>query len=118
MSKSPDNLFAGLPRDHSCELFTTLLSGTNVRIERIVSRGHSSPPGFWYDQPQAEWVLVIRGAAILKIDGQSEPIRMGVGDSVNLPAHQRHRVEWTMPDTETVWLAVHYDPLPQDQATH
>ena len=88
------------------ELFTTLLEDGDVRIERIVSHGHSSPPGFWYDQDQAEWVLVLRGAARLEFDDRV--LDMRPGDFVNIPAHQKHRVAWTTPDEPTIWLAVHY----------
>ncbi len=102
------NLFADLPDDLPEELFDQLAVGGNVRIERIVSTGHSSPDGFWYDQDQAEWVVVLKGTARLRIDGDDEPIELKPGDWINIPAHKRHRVEWTDPDQPTVWLAVHY----------
>ncbi|MCX7403655.1 MAG: cupin domain-containing protein [Planctomycetia bacterium] len=95
-----------LARDLPEELFTTLLEDGDVRIERIVSHGHSSPPGFWYDQDQAEWVLVLRGAARLEFDDRV--LDMRPGDFVNIPAHKKHRVAWTTPDEPTIWLAVHY----------
>jgi cupin 2 domain-containing protein len=84
----------------------TLLLGPGVRVERIVSRGHRSPDGFWYDQDEAEWVMVLQGAALLRLEGEEAPRRMGPGDHVDIPPHVRHRVEWTDPETETVWLAV------------
>ena len=90
------------------ELFTPLLISPHVRIERIVSHGHASPPGFWYDQAENEWVMVLSGAARLLIEGAESAIELGPGDHVNLPAHQRHRVEWTTPGEPTVWLAVFY----------
>jgi cupin 2 domain-containing protein len=100
------NLFDDLPRGLPEELVTILTSAGDVRIERIVSHGHASPEGFWYDQPQHEWVVVLRGAARLRFeDGVRE---MTAGDYVNIPAHHRHRVEWTTPDEPTVWLAVHW----------
>jgi cupin 2 domain-containing protein len=78
-----------------------------VRVERIVSRGHVSPAGFWYDQTQDEWVVLLAGAAELSFaDGRR--VRLAPGDHVHLPAHERHRVEWTDPAQETVWLAVHH----------
>lgn len=77
------------------------------RVERIVSRGQVSPPGFWYDQDENEWVMVLRGAARLRVEGQEE-IELGAGDFVDIPAHTRHRVEWTDPDRDTVWVAVFY----------
>ncbi|XZE20679.1 cupin domain-containing protein [Pirellulaceae bacterium SH449] len=100
------NLFTNLPSNLLDELFTTLLEATNLRIERIVSHGHSSPESFWYDQDQHEWVLVLQGAARLSIEGES--IELKPGDHINIPAHQKHQVEWTTPDEPTVWLAVFY----------
>jgi cupin 2 domain-containing protein len=101
------NFFAGVPTELPEELFETLLEAGNVRIERIVSRGHCSPPGFWYDQPRSEWVLVVAGAARLVIEGR-EPLELRAGSYVNIPAHTRHRVVWTDPQQPTIWLAVHY----------
>ncbi len=100
------NLFTDLPSHLPDELFTTLLEADNLRIERIVSHGHSSPEGFWYDQDQHEWVVVLQGAARLSIEG--EATHLNPGDHIHIPAHQRHRVEWTTPDEPTVWLAVFY----------
>ena len=100
------NLFTDLPAHLPDELITKLLEAANVRIERIVSHGHASPADFWYDQPQAEWVIVLKGAARLQFEDGT--VEMKAGDSVNIPAHRKHRVEWTTPDEPTVWLAVHY----------
>ncbi len=102
----PSNLLADLPRDLSEEIFTTLLQASGVRIERIVSHGHQSPPGFWYDQPTNEWVLVLQGAA--KIEFEDGTLEMRPGDYVDIPAHRKHRVAWTTPNEPTIWLAVHY----------
>lgn len=100
------NFFADLPRQLPEELVTTVLEATDVRVERIVSHGHASPADSWYDQDQHEWVLVLQGAARLRFaDGSVE---MTAGDYVHIPAHTRHRVEWTTPDEPTIWLAVHY----------
>ena len=105
------NLFADLPQHLPEEMVTTLLEAANVRIERIVSNGHSSAPGFWYDQDRHEWVMVLKGGARLRFEGEEQPVEMRPGDFVNIPAHRRHRVEWTTPDEPTIWLAVHYgDP--------
>ncbi len=100
------NLLTDLPSNLPDELFTTLLEATNLRIERIVSHGHASPEGFWYDQDQHEWVLVLQGAARLSIEEESKELKPG--DYINIPAHIKHRVEWTTPDEPTVWLAVYY----------
>jgi cupin 2 domain-containing protein len=101
-----NNLFVHLPRHLPDELFTTLLDAANVRIERIVSHGHASPEGFWYDQDQHEWVVVLKGAARLRFE--DETIEMKPGDFIDIPVHKKHRVEWTTPDEPTLWLAVHY----------
>jgi cupin 2 domain-containing protein len=89
------------------ELSSTLVRGAGVRIERIVSQGHASPEGFWYDQDESEYVLVVAGAARLEIAGHGH-IELQPGDWVDLPAHLRHRVTWTHPDLDTIWLAVFY----------
>jgi len=104
--KPPMNLFANLPSVLPEELVETVLQSALTRIERIVSHGHASPNEFWYDQPQNEWVVVLRGAARLRFEDQV--VEMRPGDCVDIPAHKKHRVEWTTPDEPTVWLAVHY----------
>jgi cupin 2 domain-containing protein len=104
----PTNLFADLPEHLPAELFTPVLAATNIRIERIVSHGHASPEGFWYDQGQHEWVIVLKGAARLRFKEDPRPVEMRPGDFVNIPAHKKHRVEWTTPDEPTIWLAAHY----------
>lgn len=101
-----NNLFTDLSSNLPDEHFTTLLKATNVRIERIVSHGHASPEGFWYDQDQHEWVVVLQGAARLSMEGDVKELKSG--DYVNILAHQKHRVEWTTPDEPTVWLAIFY----------
>ena len=101
-----ENLLADLPATLPEELAETLAENPHIRIERIVSHGHASPAGFWYDQDQHEWVCVLTGAARLRFEDQT--IEMKPGDFVNIPAHKKHRVEWTTPDEVTVWLALHY----------
>jgi cupin 2 domain-containing protein len=100
------NLLDDVPPSLPDELVTTLLEDANVRIERIVSHGHASAENFWYDQGHHEWVVLLKGAARLRFD--DETVEMNPGDFVNIPAHRRHRVEWTSPDQPTIWLAVHY----------
>jgi cupin 2 domain-containing protein len=102
------NLFSNIPDDLPNELLETLIDADSLRIERIVSNGHASPEGFSYDQEQHEWVVVLKGTARLRFDDDDKLVEMGPGDYVNIPAHKRHRVEWTTPDAPTVWLAVHY----------
>lgn len=108
MKTAMKNLFSEIPERLHDELAETLLHSDSVRIERIVSCGHASPRDFWYDQEQNEWVVLLKGAARLRVEGDAAPVEMKPGDFLNLPAHKRHRVEWTTPDEPTVWLAVHY----------
>jgi cupin 2 domain-containing protein len=105
----PSNLFTDIPRLLPAELFSTLLDAAKVRVERIVSHGHSSPEGFWYDQDQHEWIVVLKGAARLRFEDHEQPVEMKSGDFINIPAHRKHRVEWTTPDEPTVWLTVFYE---------
>jgi cupin 2 domain-containing protein len=102
------NLFADVPENLPVEHIAPLLTAPNVRIERIVSRGHSSPSGFWYDQSQPEWVMVVSGSAGVRFDGEAAPRTLKRGDHLHIPAHARHRVEWTDAGEPTIWLAVHY----------
>jgi len=103
------NLYDDIPEALPDELFDVIASAGSVEIERIVSRGHASPAAGWYDQARDEFVLLLRGAARLEFEHGS-PVDMAAGDWLNIPAHRRHRVAWTDPDRDTVWLAVHYDP--------
>ena len=102
------NLYSGLPVGTAEEAFAQLLARPGLKIERIVSTGQCSPEGFWYDQPQGEWVVLLAGEARLHLKGETEPRTLLPGDWLNLPPHCRHRVAWTHPDQPTVWLAVHY----------
>lgn len=100
------NLFANIPRELPEELVEVLAQGREVRIERIISAGHASPPDFWYDQADDEWVLLLEGAAKLRFEDRDLELRRG--DFVYIAAHERHRVEWTAPDQVTIWLAMHF----------
>ncbi|MCH7548676.1 MAG: cupin domain-containing protein [Candidatus Krumholzibacteriota bacterium] len=104
------NLFALGAPGGSGEHVEKLIDSAGVRIERIVSHGHASPEGFWYDQDENEWVVLLAGAARLRFESDNKTIELGPGDHVNIPAHTRHRVDWTQPDTDTIWLAVFYAP--------
>lgn len=104
---SKANLFAGIPASLAGE-FTERLAGTKgVRVERIVSRGHASPAGFWYDQHETEWVLLVRGHARLQFDG-GVSVELKAGDHLTIPPRTRHRVEWTTDQEDTVWLVVFF----------
>jgi cupin 2 domain-containing protein len=100
------NIFADLPQHLPKELVQILLQADDVRIERIISHGHASPEDFWYDQPQAEWVIVLQGAARLQFEHGR--VEMKPGDFINIPAGQKHRVDWTTPHEPTIWLGVRY----------
>jgi len=94
---------ANLPK----EVFETLLDNEHVKIERIVSKGHTSPESGWYDQVQHEWVILLEGAATITFEDGKE-VSLSKGDYLNIPAHTKHKVSWADPDVETVWLAVFY----------
>ena len=104
------NIFNYIPYDLADELTQGLLQSKHVKIERIVSRGHCSTPGFWYDQKWDEWVLLIKGKAEIEFKGQTKSKVLRPGDHMFIPAHVRHRVAWTAKQSDTVWLAVHIDP--------
>lgn len=111
MGIAGSNIFANVSEKLADEEFVELVSALNVRIERIVSTGHASPPGQWYDQESAEWVFVLRGSAGLQIEGEDGARVLGPGDYIQIPAHARHRVARTDRKQPTVWLAVHYREL-------
>lgn len=90
------------------ERFDTLLEQGGCRLERIVSRGHHSPEGFWYDQHEGELVLLVSGRARLRLQEPDETLELGPGDYIDIAAHRRHRVEWTDPAHPTIWLALFY----------
>jgi len=104
----PENLFTGIPAELSEELLTTIHRGDGVRIERIVSQGQSSPQGFWYNQDENEWIIVLEGSAAIEFEEGTEVLELHRGSYLNIPAHVRHRVAWTDPHQKTVWLAIHY----------
>lgn len=101
------NILDGVPATLPDEQFADLFARPGMRIERIVSTGQASPPDFWYDQPQDEWVCVISGAAGVQVEGEAQPRDLRAGDWLELPAHVRHRVAWTDSTQPTIWLAVH-----------
>jgi cupin 2 domain-containing protein len=102
------NIKARLLENMKEELIETIFQTSGFRIERIISHGQSSAEGFWYDQEENEWVIVIQGSAGLRFENQEGLIVLNPGDYLNIDSHLRHRVEWTDPDQETIWLAVYY----------
>ena len=101
------NILSPLPADLSDEVFEELLRSAHVRVERIVSNGHASPRNGWYDQEESEWVVVLSGKGAILFES-GEEIVLKPGDSVDIPAHTKHRVAWTDKHQPTVWLAVFY----------
>ena len=109
------NVFEEIPGRAATEFFEELAGNGAVRVERIVSNGHSSPQTGWYDQAQTEFVIVLDGAARLEFeDGGITELRKG--DWLEIAPHCRHRVAWTQPGIDTVWLAVHYPAEKEGEA--
>jgi cupin 2 domain-containing protein len=104
------NLFKEITPAGAEEEVRTLAALPGARVERIVSTGQSSPPGFWYDQPAAEWVLLLAGGAAVRFEDEAAARPLKPGDHLLIAPHRRHRVDWTSPDEPTVWLAVHGEP--------
>jgi cupin 2 domain-containing protein len=102
------NLLSPLPDARVAEQVDALLARPGLRIERIVSFGQASPPGFWYDQAEGEWMLLLAGAARLRFADETEARLLEPGDWLDIAPHRRHRVEWTDPASPTVWLTVFY----------
>lgn len=102
------NIFSEIPDSPIDEIFEILLRNDHFRLERIISSGQATPPGEWYDQDMNEWVILLSGSAGLLFEGEKEVSIMHPGEYVHIPAHKRHRVEWTDMGQKTVWLALHY----------
>jgi cupin 2 domain-containing protein len=103
------NIFDGIPSALTEELFTTIHTAKKFRLERIVSQGQCSPQGFWYDQNENEWLIVLEGNAAIQFDGDPEPVELKAGSFLYIPAHAKHRVARTSQTQQTVWLAIHYE---------
>jgi len=101
------NIFDVIPDNLEAEIFEQLVDSKKVKIERIVSKGHKSPEFGWYDQGDNEWVIVLKGEATLSFEDKTSA-HLREGDFINIPAHTKHKVDWTTPERETIWLAVHY----------
>jgi len=102
-----NNILKQFPDELREEHFQDLISSPNVRIERILSKGHTSPESGWYDQDENEWVIVLDGAGIIEFEDGTE-IKLSKGDYLNIPGNKKHKVKWTEPDKVTVWLAIFY----------
>ncbi|EQB39320.1 hypothetical protein M947_07625 [Sulfurimonas hongkongensis] len=104
------NVFLDITTNLDEELFEDIIKKESFKLQRIISQGHTTPEGEWYDQDRDEWVMLLCGEAILAFEGD-EDVRLGAGDYINIRAHKRHRVSWTKPDAKTIWLALYSQPL-------
>lgn len=102
------NIYSDIPERAPEEIFETLVESEKLSVKRIISDSHASPEGSWYDQDENEWVLLLKGSAALRFEEKEGLLLLGPGDWVDIPAHVRHRVQWTDPTQKTVWLAVFY----------
>ena len=101
------NIFKQIPKDLTEEIFEDIINTENLKIERIVSYGHTSPKSGWYESQENEWVIVLKGEAIVSFKN-ADDVRLNAGDYINIPAFKKHKVSWTLPNAETIWLAIHY----------
>jgi len=102
------NIYCDLPVHLPRELFEVLSAGKDFTLERIVSRGQATPEGQWLEQWKNEWVLLLKGSAGIILQGQKDAVPLKPGDYMLIEARQKHRVEYTDKETETVWLALHF----------
>jgi len=102
-----ENIFNHIPKIIKNELFEDILSNKKIRVERIISKGQTSPKKGWYDQKENEWVMILKGKAILSFKNHKD-IKLKEGDYINIKAHTKHKVSWTNPDKKTIWLAIFY----------
>ncbi len=102
-----NNIFQDIPVHLTEESFQSILSAKHVKIERIVSKGHTSPKSGWYDQDSNEWVILLKGNAEIQFFN-GNTLRLEAGDYIHISAHDRHKVIWTDPAVDSVWLAIHY----------
>ena len=102
-----ENIFSSMPENTRKEVFEELVQHGNVRIERIFSKGHTSPDDGWYDQSENEWVIVLQGSGSILFENGSN-VNLKKGDYLNIPSHSKHKITWTDPNNITVWLAVFY----------
>lgn len=114
MNTAIPNIFKSIPEQLPEELIECIFKHDNLRLERIISKGHTTPAGQWYDQEGDEWVLLVQGEAIVLYEKGHQTFHLNAGDYLLIPAHTRHRVEWTPPNANTIWLAAHlHGPNPE-----
>jgi cupin 2 domain-containing protein len=109
MEFSHGNIFSDIPERSPNEVFSDLASAPGIKIERIVSTGQATPAGEWLDQKRTEWVMLVSGSAAVLFEGEASARELKPGDYLLIPPHKRHRVEWTVRDNPTIWLAVHFE---------
>jgi cupin 2 domain-containing protein len=102
-----NNIFKNIPTNLADESFEDIISKDGLKIEKIISYGHITEEFQWYDQDHDEWVILLKGEATLSFENENA-IELSLGEYINIPAHKKHRVSWTLPNKETIWLAVHY----------
>ena len=102
-----ENIFDSIPDNLDEEVFNLLLQNNQIKIERIISKGQSSPKSGWYNQDKNEWVIVLKGEALISFENE-EDVNLKVGNYLHIAAHTKRKVKWTVPETETIWLAVFY----------
>jgi cupin 2 domain-containing protein len=102
------NIFAKMPRGKGREVVQELVGNKKLRLERIISTGQVTPVGVWLQDRRDEWVVVLKGKAVLRFEGRKGLMRLEAGDYLLIPRNTRHRVEWTRPGRETVWVAVYF----------
>jgi len=102
-----ENIFTKIPKELKDELFEDILSQPNIKIQRIISQGHTTQEFDWYDQDSDEWVMLVKGAAVISFENEDN-VELEVGDYINIPAHKKHKVSYTSQDEKTIWLAVHF----------
>ena len=102
------NILADIPQQLPNELFTTLLQNQQLKIERIVSKGQCDAKDKWYEHETDEWVILLQGEAVLEFAEENELKTLKAGDYLFIPAYKKHRVDWTHPKQESIWLAIHF----------
>ena len=102
-----ENIFTNITKNTDQEIFEDIISKNGVKIEKIISHGQTSPKEGWYNSKKDEWVMILKGEAVLSFKNSAD-VKLEKGDYLNIPAHTKHKVSWTLPNKETIWLAVHY----------
>ena len=114
MKNRINNLFSDIPKQYPDELFQTLLQNSHLTLERIISKGHFTASNQWYNQDSDEWVILLQGQARLQFAKDLSIITLNAGDYLLIPAHEKHRVDWTDPTVTSIWLALHFNEKPYE----